>query len=188
MLCFKFVVMEKRNLVYIGQSLDGFIADKDGGIDWLNAVPNPDQDDLGYGQFMSQIDAIIMGRTTFEKVDGFNIPWPYTVPVFVLSSQLTQLPEKYKEKVFLLHGTSQDILAAVHEKGFGRLYIDGGRTVQRFLKDDLIDEIIITTIPIILGEGFPLFAVLANAINLDLKESKVLLNQVVQSTYVVEKK
>lgn len=75
--------MNKKNSVFIATSLDGFIADKNGGIDWLHSLPNPDNDDMGYGAFMTQIDALIMSRKTFETVCGFDMDWPYTKPVFV---------------------------------------------------------------------------------------------------------
>ena len=96
--------MEPKNSVYIGVSLDGYIADKDGGLDWLDFIPNPEGSDMGYYEFMSGIDALVMGRNTFEVVDGFDIDWPYKKPVFVLSNSLTEVPEKYKGKVYLLGG------------------------------------------------------------------------------------
>ena len=82
------------NIVYIATSLDGYIADKEGGLDWLNCVPNPHQDDMGFVDFMNSIDALVMGRNTFETVCGFDMPWPYNKPVFVLSNTLKSIPEK----------------------------------------------------------------------------------------------
>ena len=72
------------NIVYIAQSLDGYIADKDGGIDWLSDIPNPEDNDFGFADFINKIDAIVMGRNTFQKVVTFGT-WPYTRPVFVIS-------------------------------------------------------------------------------------------------------
>jgi dihydrofolate reductase len=69
--------MEKRNSVFIATSLDGFIADKDGGIDWLNSLDIPATDDMGYNEFTSNIDALVMGRKSFETVCGFDVEWPY---------------------------------------------------------------------------------------------------------------
>lgn len=71
------------NKVFIATSLDGYIASENGGIEWLNSIPNPHNNDLGYEKFISQIDAIVMGRKTFETVCSFGIDWPYKVPVFV---------------------------------------------------------------------------------------------------------
>lgn len=90
------------NYVYIATNLDGYIATTDGGIDWLSAVPNPDNDDYGYAEFISGI-AIVMDRKTFEKVLTFDA-WPYTKPVFVLSNSLKEIPEIVSNKVELLSG------------------------------------------------------------------------------------
>ncbi|WP_257283784.1 dihydrofolate reductase family protein [Endozoicomonas sp. SESOKO1] len=73
------------NIVYIATSLDGYIADKQGGLDWLHSIPNPEQDDFGFASFMNRVDTVVMGRITFEVVCGFDCPWPYSKPVFVLS-------------------------------------------------------------------------------------------------------
>jgi len=150
--------MGKKNSVFIATSLDGYIADKNGGIDWLHSIPNPNNDDMGYVEFTKNIDALVMGRITFETVCGFDVDWPYNKPVFVLSTTLNEMPESYKEKAFLLKGTLSEILDQIYEKGYQRLYIDGGTTIRNFLKADLIDEMIITTIPILLGGGSPLFS------------------------------
>ena len=175
--------MDKRNKVFIARSLDGFIADKNGGLDWLQSIPNPDNNDMGYVAFTSQIDAIIMGRNTFEMVCSFDCDWPYSKPVFVMSTTLELLPEEYNDKAEIVKGSLTEILAFVHKKGFNRLYIDGGSTVQGFLKEDLIDELIITTIPILLGGGAPLFTELPNELEFELIKSEVFLNQIVQSHY-----
>ena len=137
-----------KNSLFIATSLDGYIADKNGGIDWLNTVPNPDLEDMGYSNFIRRIDALVMGRTTFETVCAFDIDWPYTKPVYVLSNTLIEIPENYQGKAFLKKGSLTDILHDIHQQGHHRLYIDGGATIQSFLKEDLIDEMILTTIPI----------------------------------------
>ena len=173
----------KKNIVFIAKSLDGFIAGKNGELDWLHAIPNPDNLDMGYNQLMDDTDAILMGRTTFETVLGFGGEWPYRKHVFVLSNSLREVPGELNDKVTLINGTPQEILKKVHEKGYFNLYIDGGRTVQNFLREDLIDELRITTIPILLGGGFPLFGDLASPLEFEHIESKVFLNQLVQDHY-----
>jgi len=175
--------MNKKNSVFIATSLDGFITDKNGGIDWLHSIPNPENDDLGYMEFNNGIDALVMGRTTFETVIGFDIPWPYSKPVFVLSNKLKEIPESHKEKAFLVHGTLTEILEQIHGKGYGRLYIDGGTTIRSFLKEDLIDEMVLTTIPILLGGGSSLFGDLPNELNFELIGTKTFLNQLSQRHY-----
>lgn len=171
------------NKVYIATSLDGYIADKNGGIDWLHEVDNPEGSDLGFMDFMAGVDAMIMGRTTYETVLGFGVDWPYPVPVFVLSTTLQEVAKGYKDKVFLVNDSIENVLQQVHNKGFKNLYIDGGRTIQSFLKKGLIDELCITTIPIVLGGGSPLFCDLEAPQRYQLVKSEVLLNQLVKNTY-----
>jgi len=167
--------MTHKNIVFTATSLDGYIAGKNGELDWLHSIPNPDNDDMGYNQLMEDIDAIIMGRVTFETVWGFDIEWPYHKHVFVLSTTLTDIPEAISGKVTIVNGSPQEILKQVHEKGYHTLYIDGGSTIQSFLREDLIDELRITTIPILLGSGFPLFGNLDQRLQFDHIESKLFL-------------
>lgn len=178
----------KKNIVFIAKSLDGYIAGKNGELDWLHAIPNPENNDMGYTALMEEIDAIVMGRTTFETVCGFGGDWPYSKQVFVLSNSLKEIPEELNKKVSLTNGTPQEILNKIYKKGYFKLYIDGGRTVQNFLKEDLIDELRITTIPILLGGGFALFGDLPKPMELEHIESKVFLNQIVQDCYQRKKK
>ena len=175
--------MKNRNKVFIARSLDGYIADKNGGLDWLNAVPNPDHLDLGYEKFIKEVDAIVMGRATFEAVCSFDMEWPYKIPVFVLSRTMDKVPEKYQGNAEHLNGSLTEILDQIHRKGYTRLYIDGGTTIQNFLKEDLIDEIIITTIPILLGGGSPLFGELPNELEFEHVESHLYLDALVQDCY-----
>ncbi|SOE20925.1 Dihydrofolate reductase [Spirosomataceae bacterium TFI 002] len=175
--------MKTKNIVFIAKSLDGYIAGKNGELDWLHSIPNPDQIDMGFGNLMTEIDAIVMGRTTFETVCGFGGEWPYTKQVFVLSNSLTKVPEQYASKVELLAGKPQEILNTIHNKGFYTLYIDGGSTIQNFLKEDLIDELRLTTIPILLGGGFSLFGDLSEPLRFHHVYSEVFFGQVVQDHY-----
>ena len=170
-------------MVFIGASLDGFIADRNGGLNWLTAIPNPEQSDMGYTEFMAQVDALVMGRKTFETVCGFEGDWPYAKPIFIVSRTLDTIAEEYRDKAELVKGSLVQILEKIHNEGYHRLYIDGGVTIQNFLKEDLIDEITITTIPIVLGGGSALFSVLPKELEFTLVESKIFLNQLVQSHY-----
>lgn len=175
--------MTKKNSVFIATSIDGCIADKNGGIDWLHSIPNPDNNDMGYVEFISNIDALVMGRTTFETVCSFDIDWPYEKPVFVLSTTLNEIPESHREKAYLIKGTAGEIIRQINKKGYSRLYIDGGATIRNFLKADLIDEMIITIIPIVLGGGSPLFSELPNELKFELVKTKTFLNQITQNHY-----
>mgnify|MGYP001794682609 CR=1 FL=1 len=173
----------KKNIVFIAQSLDGYIAGKNGELDWLHAISNPDNIDMGYNPLMAEIDAIVMGRTTFETVLGFGIEWPYTKHVFVLSSALQSIPKNLAGKVSLASGSPQEVLAQIHAQDYHKLYIDGGTTIQHFLREDLIDELRITTIPILLGGGFSLFGDLPKPLEWEYVESQVFLGQIVQQCY-----
>lgn len=176
-----------KNKVFIATSLDGFIADKNGDIAWLHSLPNPDNNDMGYAEFMSQIDALVMGRKTFETVCGFDIGWPYQKPVFVLSNSMKTIPTKYKGKAFLVNGSLGKIVREINKKGFQNLYIDGGSTIQGFLKEDLIDEMTITIIPILLGGGISLFSDLPHRLEFSCLNSKIYLSKVVQNYFVKRK-
>ena len=173
----------KKNKVFIAKSLDGYIAGKNGEIDWLHSTPNPDNNDMGFVKFMDGIDAILMGRLTFELVCSFDVAWPYPRPVFVWSSQLSSIPEKFQDKAILVNGNIQKVLATIHRKGHQQLCIDGGTTIQSFSKEDLIDELIITTIPILLGGGSSLFGDLEKPLNFEHVASQVFLDQLVQDHY-----
>jgi dihydrofolate reductase len=179
--------MEKKNKVFIATSLDGYIADKNGKIDWLNTIPNPNNNDMGYREFFSQIDALVIGRTTFEIVCGFDVDWPYKKPVFVLSNSLHNIPVEYNDKAEIVKGSLREVLNKIYKKGYSCLYIDGGKTIQSFLKEDLIDEMTITIIPYLLGGGIPLFSELPNRLDFKCVGSNIYLGQVVQNHFVRER-
>ena len=145
-----------KTLVYIACSLDGNIAKIDGNIDWLTSIPNPENMDYGFNEFMNSVDAILMGRKTFETVLQFN-EWPYRKPVFVLTSSPKIIPVKLREFAEVITGTPHEILTQLEDKKFRRIYIDGGKSIQYFLNSNLIDELIITTIAKIIGDGIKLF-------------------------------
>jgi dihydrofolate reductase len=177
-------------MVYIATSLDGYIADPNGAIEWLNMVPNPEKQDFGYAKLMEGIDALVMGRNTFQTVADMDVEWPYTKHVFVLSNSMQKVPEKLKNQVTLIQGgqapLKESVLAKIHALGYEKLYIDGGMTIQSFMRENLIDEFVITKIPIILGGGIPLFG---GTPRLELRHVKteVFLGQMVMSKYVVKK-
>lgn len=171
------------NSVYIAQSLDGYIADKNHGLEWLQSVPNAENVDMGYNNFIKHIDAILMGRNTYETVCGFDMPWPYTKPVFVLSTTLRNVPKNLKDKVEFINGDLHNIVASLELQGFNNLYIDGGKTINSFLKEDMIDEMTLTTIPILLGGGTPLFRELSQPLMFEEAKSKVFLNAIVQTHF-----
>lgn len=171
------------NKVYIAQSLDGHIADRNGGLDWLEKIAIPEGEDMGYQSFMESVDALLMGRNTFEKVASFDIEWPYAKPVYVLSTTLTEVDQKFEGKVILINAEVKDAIAQIREAGHKDIYIDGGVLIQSCLWDNLIDELIITTMPVLLGGGPRLFGDLIKEIDFELLESKVFVNAIVQNHY-----
>ena len=172
------------NYIYIATSLDGFIARSDGSLDWLEEL-NDQNDDYGFQDFMDKIDALIMGRKTFDTVKNFQ-NWPYNKPVFVLSNTMDELAEKIRDKVEILRGDPRDIVVQLNQRGLENFYIDGGQTIQRFLKEDLIDEMIITTASVILGKGIPLFHGLSRDIKFKCMKVEVLNPYLVKHYYVRE--
>ena len=176
--------MEKSNKVFIATSIDGFIADKDGGIGWLDTIPEINTIDTGYADFIANVDALVMGRMTYEKVLSFGIDWPYTKMVYVVSSQLKSVPDELEGKVTVLSGELNDILAIIHDHGHLQLYIDGGSLIQGFLMEDKIDEMVITVIPILLGAGIPLFGTLLATLQFECVKTNHFLGSVVQNHFV----
>ena len=170
------------NFVYIATSLDGFIATSEGGLNWLDDIPNPEGRDFGYAEFMNDIDALVMGRKTFEKVASFGV-WPYNKPVFVLSRSNISVPFELENKVEIVNKTPKKLVDDLRAQGYQNLYVDGGITIQSFLAADLIDEMIITRVPILLGNGIPLFGELTQRLYFKHKKTEVLNEIMVQSQY-----
>jgi dihydrofolate reductase len=174
--------------VYIAASLDGFIARPDGDIDWLHnpAYTMPGSgDDFGYEQFMATVDALIMGSQTYEKVLSFE-GWPYgTKKVVVLTTRPLSPPDDPSANVSFDSGPPAEIVARQAQAGAGHLYIDGGQTIQQFLQAGLIDQMIITQIPILLGGGIPLFGDLGVEIPLRHQQTRSFANGFVQHHYAI---
>lgn len=171
------------NKVFIATSLDSYIADKDHNLEFLEVVPNPDNVEMGFLEFMNSVDALLMGRNTFEKVCSFGCDWPYNKPVFVLTNR--EIAEEYKQ--YAAGAFSGDIVSIIQElnqNGYNNLYIDGGIAIQQSLENDLIDELTIAKLPILLGDGISLFSRMPNKLVFDHDSTEVFLNQIVQSKYI----
>lgn len=149
--------------VYIATTLDGFIARQDGGLDWLPGSDGESaalDEDYGYADLMASVDALIMGRNTFEMVYGFG-QWSYgDKPVFVASQSLSVLPDDLPSCVQLCSGTPAELVKKMKGLGHQHLYVDGGKTIQAFLRDGLVTELILTRVPVLIGGGIPLFGTL----------------------------
>jgi len=170
--------------VFIATSLDGFIARENGDIDWLPQGGDAGED-YGYHAFMKDIDAIVMGRNTFELARAFP-SWPYgETRVIVLTSREIDIPAAISKTVETMSGSPQRIVARLEERGIRRAYVDGGVTIQRFLEAGAIQRIIITRIPILLGAGLPLFGALSRDVRLTHIETRSWPSGLVQSEYIV---
>jgi dihydrofolate reductase len=175
--------MTPKISVYIAASLDGFIARKNGDLDWLPPGKEGDED-FGYAEFMSTVDHVVMGRNTFEKVLTFG-GWHYDKKVIVLTSRDLSIPPELTGNVEALHLSPCELVHEMVRRGVKGIYLDGGVTIQRFLRESLVDEMTITTIPILLGEGLPLFGKLEKNVKLELVKSQSFKNGFVQNKYKV---
>jgi dihydrofolate reductase len=167
--------------VFIGTSLDGFIARANGDLDWL---PPGGGEPHGYEEFMATVDALVIGRKTFETVLAFDT-WPYgEKPVFVLSTR-TLGPAPLGAVVERMSGDPAEIVSQLDARGIRHIYVDGGITIQRFLQAGLIQRLTITRVPVLIGAGIPLFGALEHDIVLRHIATRHYASGLVQSEYVV---
>lgn len=168
--------------VFVGTSVDGFIARPNGELDFL---PADGGEPHGYNEFIASVDAIVIGRKTFETVLAFPA-WPYgDKRVIVLSSRPIDFSAVTGGVVEQMGGEPADIVAQLAARGVHHLYIDGGITIQRFLRAGLIQRLIITRVPVLIGDGVPLFGVLPQDIRLRHVATSHYPSGLVQSEYVV---
>lgn len=169
-------------LVYIATSLDGFIARPGGELDWLPGTPDGPglpAEDHGYDAFMARVDTMVIGRGTFDAVRDFS-PWPYAGKrVIVLSRTLDA--STLSEPVEIHPGPVEALAQSL--QGARGVYVDGGQTIQAFLRAGLIDELIITRIPVLIGTGLPLFGPLDADVRLEHIDTRSFPSGFVQSTY-----
>lgn len=172
--------------VYIATSLDGFIAREDGSIDWLMEANStvPAGEDCGYAAFMGSVDVLIMGRNTYEQVAGFE-PWPYEGKrVVVLTSRELEFRQGPRIQLEKSSEAPQELLKRLNAEGCQHAYIDGGKVIQSFLSNGLINKLTITTIPVLIGKGRPLFGSISNDVKFKLAHSKAYEFGFIQTTYL----
>lgn len=152
--------------IFIATSVDGFIATKDGGVDWLHTAGNgkvltEENADMGLNDYLSSVDCMIMGRKCMDVISSMNLTpeqWFYgDLKIIVLSNTIKEAPENLKGKVEMYSGDLLELISKLENKGFNHAYIDGGSTIQAFIDLKLINEMTITKAPVLLGEGIPLF-------------------------------
>ncbi len=170
-----------KTSVFIGTSLDGFIARANGELDFL---PPGGGEDHGYNEFMATVDALVIGRKTYETVLTFDT-WPYVEkPVFVLSTR-PLAPAPPGAVVERMSGAPAAIVSQLAARGIGHIYVDGGITIQRFLQAGLIQRLIITRVPVLIGTGIPLFGAVQRDILLRHVSTRHYASGLVKSEYVI---
>jgi dihydrofolate reductase len=176
-----------RTTIYMGMSLDGFVARADDRLDFLPAPP--DGDEHGFSAFLATVDVIVMGRRTLEVVLSFGLKhWPYRqTPLIVLSRSLTLPPAGSPTTVSLRSGEPAALLHSLAAEGIEHVYVDGARTARAFLAEGLVDRLIVTHVPVLIGEGLSLWGRLPRDIRLTLLESRVQPGGLVQSVYACER-
>jgi dihydrofolate reductase len=173
-----------RTSVFVGASLDGFIARPDDGLDWLMGGEGEEPEAHGFEEFFATVDALLMGRRTYDVVLGLE-PWYYgDTPLFVLSSKPIQ-PAPAGRKVERIEGEPDQVLAQLEARGMKHVYVDGGRTIQSFLRAGRIDRMTISTLPILIGEGIPLFGPTGRDIRLKHVATRTFKGGMVQNEYEV---
>jgi dihydrofolate reductase len=171
--------------IFVGVSLDGFIARPNGDLDWLMGEGGGDSAEYGYNEFIADIDAIVMGRKTFEKVLTFD-KWYYGKKrVVVLTNHPIDLSVAQARGglVEVMAGSPAEMVSKLAFSGARRLYVDGGITIQQFLRAGLIHRLIISRLPVLIGEGIPLFGSILRDIRLNHIATRTYPGGMVQSEY-----
>ena len=180
--------------VFIATSVDGFIAKNDGSVDWLHTAGKPnavlaEKEDMGMAEYMASIDCLIMGRKCMEMIASMNLTaeqWPYgNTRIIVLSNTVKNAPANLKEKVEMYSGDILELIAKLETEGHQHAYVDGGATIQAFINLKLINEMTITQVPVLLGEGKPLFGKTFKDIKLENAKVHAYPNDFIQMHYCV---
>jgi len=168
--------------VFVGVSVDGFMARPDGTFDFL---PEGGGEPHGYDEFMASVDTLVIGRKTFETVRAFKA-WPYgDKRVVVLSSRPVDFASVHGGRVEAMSGTPAEIALRLAASGVQHVYVDGGITIQGFLRAGLLDRLIVTRVPVLIGEGIPLFGALPHDVRLRHVATRSFAGGLVQSEYQV---
>ena len=172
----------RKIISYIAVSLNGKIAQKDGSVDWLESIPNPDKSDYGYGDFYASIDTTIQGYSTYNEVMGWGIDFPYADKknyVFTRKKNLSNT----QDVDFISDDHIGFIKQLKSQPGSGIWLVGGGQLNTLFLNNKMLDEIILFVMPIVLSDGIDLFGAIPKETGLELLESKTYNNGVVELRY-----
>jgi dihydrofolate reductase len=171
--------------VFVGMSVDGFIARLDGTFDFLSTAGG--EEPHGFEEFFATIDTIVMGRNTFEVVAAFP-SWPFDRKrVVILSARGVDHARVKAERLEQMSGEPAEIVAKLAASGSRHLYVDGGITVQRFLDAGMVDRLTITRVPMLIGAGIPLFSAVPRDISLRHIATHTYRTGLVKSEYEVVK-
>jgi dihydrofolate reductase len=171
----------RKIILYIAQSADGKIARPDGSVDWLDAIPNPEKTDYGYTSFYKSVDTTIMGHSTYQKILDFDIPFPYSDKKnFVLTRKK---PPEDQPFVIFKKGDENFFHTLKSEPGKNIWLVGGAKVNTWFLQHGLIDEMYIYIMPVLIGEGIPLFEGMDESVPLISESSKGYKNGVVFLKY-----
>jgi len=179
--------------VYIATSADGYIATPDGGVDWLHSAGNQEADmgaeDMGFQAYINSVDCMIMGRKCMEIIASMKLTpeqWPYgDMPIIVLSNTIKTPPENLVGNVEMYSGDINKLIGKLEGDGYKSAYIDGGATITSFINLKLINEMIITQAPILLGKGLPLFGKINHLVKLQEAKATAFANDFTQVQYSV---
>lgn len=173
-----------QTAVFIATSLDGYIARPDGALDWLlRSEYSPEGEDFGYADFIASVSCVVMGRQTFEQVLSFDDWFYHGKRLVVISRSKAAVPDGFALGAESFVGSLNDLIQQLQDQGETRLYIDGGQLIQSCLSADLIDEMIITRVPVLLGAGRPLFGTLPADLKFQHQHTQAYANGLVQSHY-----
>lgn len=139
--------------VFLGLSLDGFIAGPDNDLSWLSVVETDPPEDTGYNALMASVDVLVMGRNTYDTVLTFGF-WPYEGKQVVV---LTSRPFTPVQNETSFNGSLSDLLGGLEQRGCKHVYLDGGNVVRQGLQQKLVDELTLSWVPVTLGKGIRLF-------------------------------
>jgi dihydrofolate reductase len=168
--------------VFVGASVDGFIARRNDDLDFL---PPGGGEPHGYNEFLASVDAIVIGRKTFEKVLTLG-PWAYGKKhVVILSNRSVDLSAAVGGDVEQMAGTPAEIVSQLAARGFSHLYVDGGITVQEFLRAGLVQHLTVTRVPVLIGDGIPFFGALPHDIPLHHVATQHYPSGLVQTEYLI---
>lgn len=173
--------------VFVGISLDGFIARQNHDLDWLTESAGSSEDH-GFDAHMARMDGVVMGRRTYDIIQDMR-PWYYSKPVVVLSRTLSQasIADEIADRVEVMNATPDEAMRRFAKRGWNRVYVDGGSVIQAFLRAGHVDDLVISRVPVLIGEGISLFGPLDHDVLLDHVETRTFAAGMVQSTYRVRR-